>query len=209
MTKGSFCAVWVGCLSFFCAPPAHPGAIHAAQSAAVQRDAVAPTASPDNLKVVLLGTAAGPLVNLEQFGASTLIEAGSERFLFDCGRGATLRLTQVGVPIGSISRLFLTHLHSDHVVQVSDLLLTGWAGGGRKIPLEVWGPEGTRDMMDHLQQAFAFDIHMRRDVDESFPGDGIKVVSHDITRPPSRRAKSSPASSRGWPSTRMLRTPSA
>jgi ribonuclease Z len=76
--------------------------------------------------------------------------------------------------------LFLTHLHSDHVIQVPDLLLTGWAGGGRRIPLEVWGPKGTRDMMDHLQQAFAFDIHMRRDVDERLVGDGIKVVSHDI-----------------------------
>jgi ribonuclease Z len=76
--------------------------------------------------------------------------------------------------------LFLTHLHSDHVIQIPDLLLTGWAGGGRKIPLEVWGPEGTRDMLDHLQQAFAFDIHMRRDVDEGIPGDGIKVLSHDI-----------------------------
>jgi len=117
---------------------------------------------------------------LKQFGASTLVEAGGERFLFDCGRGATLRLTQVGVPIGSISRLFLTHLHSDHVVQIPDLLLTGWAGGGRQIPLEVWGPVGTRDMMDHIQQAFAFDIRVRRDVDESFPGEGIKVLSHDI-----------------------------
>ena len=138
------------------------------------------SASPDNLKVVLLGSGVGPLVNLQQFGASTLIEAGGERFLFDCGRGATLRLTQVGVPIGSISRLFLTHLHSDHVIQIPDLLLTGWAGGGRRVPLEVWGPDGTRDMMDHIQQAFAFDIHMRRDVDEKLPGDGIKVVSHDI-----------------------------
>ena len=122
----------------------------------------------------------GPRVNLQQFGASTLIEAGSLRLLFDCGRGATLRLAQVGVPIGSISRLFLTHLHSDHVIQISDLLLTGWAGGGRTIPLEIWGPDGTRAMMDHMQQAFAFDIHMRRDVDEKLDGDGIKVVSHDI-----------------------------
>ena len=62
--------------------------------------------SPDNLKVVLLGTGVGPPVNLRQYGASTLIEAGGVRLLFDCGRGATLRLTQVGVPVGSISRLF-------------------------------------------------------------------------------------------------------
>jgi ribonuclease Z len=122
------------------------------------------------------------VVNLQQFGASTLVEAGGERFLFDCGRGATMRLTQVGVPIGTISRLFLTHLHSDHVIQISDLVLTGWAGGRRTIPLEVWGPEGTRDMMDHIQQAFAFDIHMRRDVDEKLPAAGIQVVSHDVTQ---------------------------
>ena len=168
MTKGWYAAASVGCLSLLFAHSG-PGVILAA-----------PPEPSGGLKVVLLGTAAGPPVNLEQFGASTLIEAGSERFLFDCGRGATLRLAQVGVPIGSISRLFLTHLHSDHVVQIPDLLLTGWVGGGRKIPLEVWGPEGTRDMMDHLQQAFAFDIHVRRDVDEGIPGEGIKVVSHDI-----------------------------
>ncbi|MFN2601811.1 MAG: MBL fold metallo-hydrolase [Gemmatimonadaceae bacterium] len=136
--------------------------------------------SPDSFKVVLLGTGVGPAVNLQKFGASTLIEAGGVRLLFDCGRGATIRLAQVGIPIGTISRLFLTHLHSDHVIQISDLLLTGWVGGGRKLPLEVWGPDGTRDMMDHLQQAFAFDIHMRRDVDEKVSGEGIKVVSHDI-----------------------------
>lgn len=132
------------------------------------------------LTVVVLGSGVGPLVDLEQFGASILIEAGGERLLFDCGRGATLRLAEAGVSIGSINRLFLTHLHSDHVIQIPDLLLTGWAGGGRVVPLEVWGPEGTRDMMEHLLQAFAFDIRMRRDVDERVPADGIKVISHDI-----------------------------
>jgi ribonuclease Z len=162
------------------APSNHSRVILAAQPAPAPGSAVVQSASPDTLKVVLLGTGMGPRVNLRQFGASTLVEAGSMRLLFDCGRGATLRLTQVGVPIGSVSRLFLTHLHSDHVIQIPDLLLTGWAGGGRTIPLEVWGPDGTREMMDHLQQAFAFDIHMRRDVDEQLAGDGIKVVSHDI-----------------------------
>jgi ribonuclease Z len=48
------------------------------------------------------------------------------------------------------------------------------------VPLEVWGPEGTRDMMDALQRAYSFDIHIRRDVDEKDPVEGIRVVSHDI-----------------------------
>jgi len=180
MTKGFFFAVSVGCLSLFLEQSSHSRVILAAQPAPARSGDVVQSASPDNLKVVLLGSGAGPRVNLQQFGASTLVEAGSVRLLFDCGRGATIRLTEVGVPIGSINRLFLTHLHSDHVIQIPDLLLTGWAGGGRRIPFEVWGPDGTRNMMDHIQQAFAFDIHMRRDVDEKVPGEGIKVVSHDI-----------------------------
>ncbi len=140
----------------------------------------AATAPSNTLKVVLLGTGVGPPVNLRQYGTSTLVEAGGQRFLFDCGRGATLRLAQAGVPIGSITRIFLTHLHSDHVLQLPDLLLTGWAGGRRAVPLAVWGPAGTRAMMDHLQQAFAFDIQMRRDIDEHIPAAGITVVSHEV-----------------------------
>lgn len=142
--------------------------------------AIPAVAASDSLKVVLLGTGLGPIVNLEQYGASTLVEAGGQRLLFDCGRGAMLRLAQAGVPIGSVTRVFLTHLHSDHVLSLPDLLLAGWTAGRRTGPLTVWGPAGTSDMMDHLQQAFAFDIHTRRDVDEHFPDSGIRVVSHDI-----------------------------
>ena len=152
---------------------------HFAQPIA-QAQAIPAVAASDSLKVVLLGTGAGPIVNLEQYGASTLVEAGGQRLLFDCGRGATLRLAQAGVPIGSVTRVFLTHLHSDHLLALPDLLLVGWTAGRRTGPLTVWGPAGTSDMMDHLQQAFAFDIHTRRDVDEHFPASGIRVVSHDI-----------------------------
>lgn len=81
-------------------------------------------------------------------------------------------------------------MHSDHIIQLPDLLLTGWVGApgggvpgglpGRAVPLEVWGPVGTRDMMSALEAAFAFDIHMRRDVDEKLTAEGIRVRSHDI-----------------------------
>jgi ribonuclease Z len=142
----------------------------------------APPVPPDGLRITLLGTGSGPPVRLRQFGASTLVEAGGKRLLFDCGRGATIRLTQAGIPIGSIGRLFLTHLHSDHVIQIPDLLLAGWVGptAGREAPLEVWGPDGTRDMMSAMAKTFAFDIHVRRDVDEKLPAAGIRVQSHDI-----------------------------
>lgn len=150
-------------------------------SLAAPVSAFAQTAPPsDSFKVVLLGTGMGPPVNLQQYGPSILVEAGGERLLFDCGRGATIRLAQAGIPIGTITRVFLTHLHSDHIVQLPDLLLAGWATGRLAVPLEVWGPAGTRAMMDHLQQAFIADIHTRRDLDEHFPAAGITVVSHDV-----------------------------
>lgn len=135
---------------------------------------------PETFSVKLLGTAAGPRMDLQQYGAAILIEAGGEKLLFDCGRGATTRMAQMGIPHGVISNVFFTHLHSDHVIQFPDLLLTGWVGGGRKVPLQVWGPQGTSSMVDHLLQAFEFDIHMRRDVDEKVPGAGIQVLTHEI-----------------------------
>ena len=140
------------------------------------------TAPPSaGIRVTLLGTAAGPPARPGVAGISTLVVAGDDRFLFDAGRGFMQRLVQTGLPMSAVSRLFLTHLHSDHVVDVPDLLLMGWAGPPpRRAPLEVWGPEGTRDMMEHLQQAFAFDIHMRRDVDEHSPASGIEVIARDI-----------------------------
>src|SRR6185295_19500134 len=77
---------------------------------------------PD-IKVTLLGTSTpNPLP--DRFGPSTLVEAGSEKLVFDCGRGCTIRLCQMKIPLGSV-KLFITHLHSDHTVGIPDLWLTG------------------------------------------------------------------------------------
>jgi ribonuclease Z len=134
-----------------------------------------------DIRVTLLGTASGPRAFVDKAGISTLIEAGGERLLFDAGRGFMQRLMQAGFPMSAVTKLFLTHLHSDHVIGVPDLMLSPWsAAPERKVPLDVWGPDGTRDMMRHLTEAFAFDIHMRRDVDESFSPEGIRMVAHDI-----------------------------
>ena len=133
------------------------------------------------IRVTLLGTASGPRVHNGIAGISTLVEAGGERFLFDAGRGFMQRLVQAGFTMSAVTKLFLTHLHSDHVIGIPDLMLTPWAAAlERKVPLEVWGPEGTRKMMQHLEQAFEFDIHVRRDVDERYSAEGIKIIAHDI-----------------------------
>ena len=82
------------------------------------RQSAQPQAVSD-LKVTLLGTSTpNPLP--DRFGPSTLVEAGSERLVFDCGRGCTIRLWQLKIPLGTV-KLFLTHLHSDHTVGIPDL----------------------------------------------------------------------------------------
>ncbi len=132
------------------------------------------------IRVTLLGTASGPTFDAERLGISTLVDAGPERLLFDAGRGMTTGMVRGGINPADVTKVFLTHLHSDHVISLPELLSFPWASQGRKIPLMVWGPVGTRTMMQHFQAALAFDIHVRRDVDEKFPPEGVRVVATDI-----------------------------
>lgn len=132
-----------------------------------------------NLRVTLLGTG-GPAPRIERFGPSVLVEAGSEKFLFDCGRGATQRLFQLNIPFAEVSALYLTHLHSDHVVGIPDLWLTGWFRG-RQVPLRIWGPVGTQEMMSYLEKAYQFDTQVRRGLPETLPERGVAIITKDIT----------------------------
>jgi ribonuclease Z len=131
--------------------------------------------------VTLLGTVGGPPVRVGRAGISTLVEAGGDRFLFDVGYGSLERLVESGLPMDAVTKLFLTHLHSDHVVDLPAFMLLPWAApSARDVPLEVWGPAGTRDMVRHLEQAFAYDIHIRRDIDERASPKGIEVIGRDV-----------------------------
>jgi ribonuclease Z len=142
--------------------------------------ALGPTiTSAQDIKVTLLGTGA-PAPVMNRFGPSTLVEAGGHKYLFDAGRGALQRLTQIGVRWQDVDDVFFTHLHSDHVVGFPDLMLTGWlVYAGRNRPLPVWGPKGTENMINHLRSAYEFDIRLRQEDDGALP-EGIIVQSHDI-----------------------------
>jgi ribonuclease Z len=131
------------------------------------------------IRVTLLGTGA-PTPVMERFGPATLVQAGSEVLLFDAGRGVLQRLFQLQPPIKEVRNLFLTHLHSDHVVGLPDLWLTGWLNGRPETPLRVRGPRGTKEMMTHLDQAFQFDIRIRL-YDDRVPPEGVVVIAEDIT----------------------------
>ena len=133
--------------------------------------------------MTLLGTGV-PIPSSERFGPSTLIEAGDHTLLIDAGRGATIRLFQIGVPIGKIDALLLTHFHSDHTVGIPDLWLTGWLSsyfGARQKPFHVIGPTGTRTLMEHLEAAYARDIEIRIE-DEKLERKHADVVVTEFAR---------------------------
>ena len=145
--------------------------------------AKAQTAQPSgsDFRVTLLGTSTpNPLP--DRFGPSTLVEAGSEKLLFDCGRGSTIRLWQLKVPLGAV-KLFITHLHSDHTVGIPDLWLTGFTTmpyGQRKAPFAVRGPKGTVEMMSYLEKAYAADVENRREVRPDISAEQVAIAAKDI-----------------------------
>ena len=135
-----------------------------------------------DFKVTLLGTGT-PIPVSDRFGPSTLVEAGDQKLLIDAGRGATIRLHQLGVPIGRLDALLLTHYHSDHTVGIPDLWLTGWLQayfGTRTKPFRVIGPGGAKTLMTHLERAYATDISIRIE-DEKLPPQGAAIAVEEFS----------------------------
>jgi ribonuclease Z len=133
--------------------------------------------SNHDFRVTLLGTGV-PIPRADRFGPSTLIEAGSRKLLIDAGRGTTIRLNQIGVPMGEIDALLLTHYHSDHTSGIPDLWLTGWLQSHfarRTTPFHVIGPIGARTLMSGLEMAYRRDIEIRI-ADEQLPPEGVAVI---------------------------------
>jgi ribonuclease Z len=132
--------------------------------------------SDGRFRVTLLGTGT-PAPRIERFGPATLVEAGGQTLLFDAGRGVTMRLWQIKIPLSRVDCLFLTHYHSDHTSGVPDLWLTGWLApvwGRRSSPFRVIGPSGAKRLMAGLEEAYAHDIKIRCE-DEKVPLDGIRT----------------------------------
>jgi ribonuclease Z len=134
----------------------------------------APVRAFDGIRVTLLGTG-GLAPSIERFGPATLVEAGDEVLLFDCGRGAVQRLVQAKVALADVTAVFLTHLGAESTVGLPDLWLTGWLRG-RPDALPVYGPEGTEEMMRNLERAFRAGIQSR----VRGQSDAVTVDAHDI-----------------------------
>jgi ribonuclease Z len=111
------------------------------------------------------------------------VRAGDATVLVDCGRGVVMRLAGAGlVPVG-LTAVLLTHLHSDHISDLNDIITTHWVMAPEPTPLPVYGPPGTQAVIDALlamlgpDQQYRLDHHAdltqppRVEVTEVEPGD--------------------------------------
>lgn len=140
-------------------------------------------ASADStITVTLLGTGS-PSPNPHRFSSATLVQAGGLNMVFDAGRGSTIRLRQLGVRLGSIGPVFLTHFHSDHTVGLPDLWMTGYiqtSYAKRSEPMVIIGPEGTKHMADTMRAAFVEDRKIRI-ADEKLPEVATEIDARDFS----------------------------
>jgi ribonuclease Z len=123
------------------------------------------------IEVTLLGTGS-PMVDAQRAGPATLLRAGEQLFLVDCGRGVLQRAVAVGVGAANLTALLLTHLHSDHITDLGDVITTRWVTTSVRTPLPVIGPPGTAAVVEATLAALGPDISYR-------------IAHHaDITEPP-------------------------
>ena len=95
------------------------------------------------MELVLLGTGC-PSVDMDRHGPANLVNGGAgAKLLVDCGSGVTHRLLEAGCPGSEIDALLLTHLHSDHIVDLFQLIISSWHQG-RDRPQRIYGPPGTK-----------------------------------------------------------------
>lgn len=116
-----------------------------------------------SMTVTLLGTGT-PILNINRFGMSTLVEAGKQKLLFDVGRGASIRLHQIKVPLRDIDAVFITHLHSDHITGLPDLYATAplpTDDGRAQRPIELIGPSGIDNVARGIELMFTDNNRIR------------------------------------------------
>lgn len=112
------------------------------------------------IDIVLLGTGS-PLPDANRAGPSTLVRAGGRTFLVDCGRGVLLRAAAAATPPGALTALLLTHLHSDHITDLNDVITTRWVTSFAPSPLRLIGPPGTQEVVDGILASLRPDISYR------------------------------------------------
>ena len=133
-------------------------------------------------ELVLLGTKGGPSLRLP--GVSFLPSASHLTFegrsiVIDCGLGITASMVLSGLSLTDLTDVFITHYHSDHVLELGGLLHTAWTTG-LSHPIEVYGPAGLAKIWDNFCKMMAFDIDTRiRDEGRIPINELVKINAYD------------------------------
>ncbi len=150
-------------------------------------------AQPSRTQIVMLGTGT-PIPDPDRSGPAVAIIVDSVAYLFDAGAGVMRRAVAAGrngvrafAPRNAMGqaapqfdRLFLTHLHSDHTLGLADVIFTPWIQG-RRAPLDIYGPPGTKHLVSGILDAYSEDIAERIAASGGPAPDGWKSVIHEIT----------------------------
>ena len=112
--------------------------------------------------VTLLGTGS-PIPDPNRAGPATLISSDNEKYLVDAGRGVLMRLAGALVGVGELNGVLLTHLHSDHITDLNDVITSYWVLGPPEVTLTIVGPPGTREVVDAILASLSRDVKYRMD----------------------------------------------
>jgi ribonuclease Z len=131
-----------------------------------------------DLDLVFLGTA-GSAPTASRGASATLIRRGGDRLLVDCGEGTQRQLLRSDAGLVDLEEVFLTHLHADHVLGLPGMLKT-FALRGRELPITVYGPRGTRTLLQALGVVIGRLTYAMR-IEELDPGDAIDRGDYAIS----------------------------
>ena len=115
---------------------------------------------PDGIHVYVCGSGS-PMPDADRAGPCLAVLAGRQGFVFDAGSGSIRKLGRMGFPMDRLQGAYLTHLHSDHIDGLGELLLQAWIAGSRGTPLPVAGPSGTDKVIAGLAQVYEIDRGFR------------------------------------------------
>ena len=111
------------------------------------------------MQLTLLGTGC-PAVHADRYGPAQIVRHGDTTLLVDCGSGVTQRMAQAGISGRDIDAVLLTHMHSDHIVDLFQLVISSWHQG-RDRPQRVFGPPGTYRYVDGLVSLWQTEMEQR------------------------------------------------
>ena len=112
------------------------------------------------ISLTVLGTGS-PIPSPDRAGSANLVRSSTTTILVDAGRGVVMRMAAAGVLPPMLSAVFLTHLHSDHITDLNDVITTHWVMSQAPTPLKVFGPPGTQEVIDGTLAMLAPDVRYR------------------------------------------------